>query len=84
MGWFKLIRQNILKRLVGIVTKGASETRVKKSEKKKSSDELLVKDTDFILKLFMRSDFTGTELEQAHSTLSKVASKHQRNLGNAE
>ena len=64
---------------MGIVTRGTSTS---KNQKKKDDTDLKVKDTDFILKLFMRSEFAGTELEQAHSTLTKVASKHQRNLGN--
>ena len=41
-----------------------------------------VKDTDFILKLIYRADFKGTELEQAHNTLTKVADLHKRNLDN--
>jgi hypothetical protein len=41
-----------------------------------------VKDTDFILKLIYRADFKGTELEQAHITLTKVADLHKRNLDN--
>ena len=41
-----------------------------------------VKDTDFILKLIYRADFKGTELEQAHTTLTKVADLHKRNLEN--
>ena len=41
-----------------------------------------VKDTDFILKLIYRAEFKGTELEQAHTTLTKVADLHKRNLDN--
>ncbi len=46
--------------------------------------KLNVKDTDFILKVFYRSEFSGKELEQAFGTLNKVATLHQRNLGNEE
>tara|TARA_B100001939_G_scaffold93559_1_gene80208 strand:- start:326 stop:517 length:192 start_codon:yes stop_codon:yes gene_type:complete len=48
------------------------------------SKVLGVKDTDFILKLIYRADFKGTELEQAHSTLTKVAELHKRNLNNGQ
>ena len=47
---------------------------------KKSENKLNVKDTDFLLKLIMRSSFEGTELEVAHSVLTKLAEFHKVNL----
>ena len=41
-----------------------------------------VKDTDFLLKLIMRSTFEGSELEVAHSVLTKLADTHRINLEN--
>ena len=42
--------------------------------------KLNVKDTDFLLKLIMRSSFEGIELEVAHSVLTKLAEMHKVNL----
>tara|TARA_B100001250_G_scaffold296157_1_gene257684 strand:- start:3541 stop:3723 length:183 start_codon:yes stop_codon:yes gene_type:complete len=42
--------------------------------------KLNVKDTDFLLKLIMRSSFEGTELEVAYSVLNKLAEMHKVNL----
>lgn len=39
-----------------------------------------VKDTDFLLKLIMRSTFEGAELEVAHAVLTKLAEIHRVNL----
>ena len=39
-----------------------------------------VKDTDFLLKLIMRSSFEGNEIEIAHSVLSKLAELHRGNV----
>ena len=39
-----------------------------------------VKDTDFLLKLIMRSTFEGVELEVAHAVLTKLAKMHKVNL----
>ena len=39
-----------------------------------------VKDTDFLLKLIMRSTFEGVELEVAHAVLIKLAEMHKVNL----
>jgi hypothetical protein len=39
-----------------------------------------VKDTDFLLKLIMRSSFEGAELEVAHAVLTKLAEMHKENL----
>ena len=41
-----------------------------------------VKDTDFLLKLFMRSTFEGSEIEIAHVVLTKIAEMHKVNLEN--
>jgi hypothetical protein len=41
---------------------------------------LKVKDTDFLLKLLMRSNFEGNEVEQAYLTIQKLGMMHRRNL----
>jgi len=45
-----------------------------------SNFKLGVKDTDFLLKLIMRSTFEGSELEVAHAVLTKLAEMHKANL----
>tara|TARA_R100001443_G_scaffold41580_1_gene55017 strand:+ start:10333 stop:10518 length:186 start_codon:yes stop_codon:yes gene_type:complete len=42
--------------------------------------KLTVKDTDFLLKLIMGSTFEGSELEIAHSVLTKIVKMHKDNL----
>ena len=42
--------------------------------------KLNVKDTDFLLKLIMRSTFEGIELEVAHAVLTKLAEMHKVNI----
>ena len=42
--------------------------------------KLGVKDTDFLLKIVMRSTFEGTEVELAYNVLSKLTKMHRRNL----
>lgn len=42
--------------------------------------KLNVKDTDFLLKLIMRSSFEGVELEVAHAVLTKLAEMHRVNI----
>lgn len=42
--------------------------------------KLGVKDTDFLLKIIMRSSFEGTELELAYNVVSKLTKMHRRNL----
>ena len=42
--------------------------------------KLNVKDTDFLLKLIMRSTFEGIELEVAHEVLTKLAEMHKANI----
>jgi hypothetical protein len=37
-------------------------------------------DTDFLLKLMMESKFIGSELELAHSVLTKLVKMHKDNL----
>ena len=46
----------------------------------KTSKRFNVKDTDFLLKLIMRSSFEGVELEVAHAVLTKLAEMHKENL----
>tara|TARA_R100000152_G_C6770067_1_gene196109 strand:+ start:1406 stop:1582 length:177 start_codon:yes stop_codon:yes gene_type:complete len=49
-------------------------------DKTVNKPNLNVKDTDFLLKLMMRSSFDGNELEIAHSCLKKLAEIHRVNL----
>ncbi|MBP24313.1 MAG: hypothetical protein CMH20_03370 [Methylophaga sp.] len=49
-------------------------------EESVSEVNLTVRDTDFLLKLIMRSQFEGNEVEQAYNVISKLVSKHRRNL----
>ena len=42
--------------------------------------KLGVKDTDFLLKIIMRSAFEGTEVELAYNVISKLTKMHRRNL----
>tara|TARA_R100000353_G_scaffold86428_1_gene64345 strand:+ start:717 stop:899 length:183 start_codon:yes stop_codon:yes gene_type:complete len=39
-----------------------------------------IKDTDFLLKLIMRSTFDGTEIEIANSVIKKLTEIHRVNL----
>ena len=48
----------------------------------KSEVKFNVKDTDFLLKLIMRSTFEGSEIEIAHVVLTKIAEMHKANLEN--
>ena len=60
---------------------GQEVQKQKQSQQKKFEEiRLSVKDTDFILKLIMRSTFEGIELEVAHSVLIKFAEMHKVNL----
>jgi hypothetical protein len=45
-----------------------------------SEIDLTVKDTDFLLKLLMRSSFQGSEIEQCHSVLMKIAELHKKRI----
>ena len=47
---------------------------------KKDVEKLNVKDTDFILKLFMKSTFNGAEIEQAFEVLKKISDIHRVNI----
>lgn len=49
-------------------------------QQKKIVEKLNVKDTDFILKLFMKSTFTGAEIEQAFEVLKKISDIHRVNI----
>ena len=46
----------------------------------KKEVKLSVKDTDFLLKLIMRSSFEGTEIETAHNVITKLAELHRAYL----
>jgi len=39
-----------------------------------------IKDTDFLLKLIMRSTFDGTEIEVANNVINKLTEMHRFNL----
>ena len=41
---------------------------------------LSIKDTDFLLKVLMKSTFVGSEIEQAYSVISKLAEIHRRKI----
>tara|TARA_R100000995_G_C3443002_1_gene104269 strand:- start:34 stop:216 length:183 start_codon:yes stop_codon:yes gene_type:complete len=41
-----------------------------------------IKDTDFLLKLIMRSTFDGTEIEIANAVIKKLTEMHRLNLEN--
>tara|TARA_R110000803_G_scaffold104072_1_gene172211 strand:+ start:676 stop:849 length:174 start_codon:yes stop_codon:yes gene_type:complete len=42
--------------------------------------KLSVKDTDFLLKLIMRSEFKGAEIESAYNVIQKLSEIHRRHL----
>ena len=42
--------------------------------------KLSVKDTDFLLKLIMRSAFEGAEIESAYNVIQKLSELHRRHL----
>ena len=42
--------------------------------------KLSVKDTDFLLKLIMRSAFEGVEIESAYNVIQKLSEMHRRHL----
>ena len=42
--------------------------------------KLSVKDTDFLLKLIMRSDFAGSEVEIAYQVIQKLSKLHRKHL----
>jgi len=47
---------------------------------KKQEIKLSVKDTDFLLKLIMKSGFEGREIEAAYNVIQKLSEMHRRNL----
>tara|TARA_R100001594_G_scaffold139227_1_gene183453 strand:- start:418 stop:594 length:177 start_codon:yes stop_codon:yes gene_type:complete len=55
-------------------------SKIANAQNNKPSKRFNVKDTDFLLKLIMRSSFEGVELEVAHSVLTKLAEMHKENL----
>jgi hypothetical protein len=42
--------------------------------------KLSVKDTDFLLKLIMRSAFEGVEIESAYNVIQKLSEMHRKHL----
>tara|TARA_R100000278_G_scaffold122783_1_gene109928 strand:+ start:79 stop:273 length:195 start_codon:yes stop_codon:yes gene_type:complete len=56
----------------------AKTTHIIKQEEKVES--LNVKDTDFLLKLIMQSQFSGTEVEIAYKVINKLSKIHRRNI----
>ena len=56
----------------------ALERVMKKNEKQPNrKTELTIKETDFLLKLMERSNFTGMELVQGYQTYEKLYHKHR-------
>ena len=55
---------------------------VVKNNKKESKPpvRLGVKDSDFLLKLIARSQFEGSEVEQAYVTIQKLGKIHRGNI----
>tara|TARA_R110002020_G_scaffold130974_2_gene292858 strand:+ start:6082 stop:6255 length:174 start_codon:yes stop_codon:yes gene_type:complete len=46
----------------------------------KQGIKLSVKDTDFLLKLIMKSSFEGIEIESAYNVIQKLSEIHRQNL----
>jgi len=46
----------------------------------KSSMDLNVKETDFLLKLLLKSSFQGAEIEVAYTTIQKLTESHKAKL----
>jgi hypothetical protein len=46
----------------------------------KSELKLSVKDTDFLLKLIMKSVFEGVEIESAYNVIQKLSEMHRKHL----
>jgi|TARA_R110000824_G_scaffold13774_4_gene59399 hypothetical protein len=42
--------------------------------------KLSVKDTDFLLKLIMKSAFEGVEIESAYNVIQKLSEMHRKHL----
>ena len=49
-------------------------------KKKDTEIKLSVKDTDFLLKLIMRSAFEGVEIESAYNVIKKLSELHRLHL----
>jgi len=47
---------------------------------KKPELKLSVKDTDFLLKLIMKSVFEGVEIESAYNVIQKLSEMHRKHL----
>tara|TARA_R100000458_G_C8190131_1_gene184116 strand:+ start:161 stop:451 length:291 start_codon:yes stop_codon:yes gene_type:complete len=46
--------------------------------------KLTVHDTDFLMKLFLRSSIQGNEIEQAHAVFQKLKALHKGNIEDDE
>ena len=56
------------------------KTGIKQQRDIKPEVKFNVKDTDFLLKMIMRSTFEGSEIMQAHIVLTKLSELHRSNL----
>ena len=59
---------------------GLKKSSFAPSESKDEDVRLDVKDTDFLLKLMLDSNFPGREIEQAYATMTKIAKIHRRGI----
>lgn len=59
---------------------GADNKRNEPARPVSEEVKLGVKDTDFLLKLMMRSTFDGTEIETGNRVLQKLAQMHKENI----
>jgi len=64
----------------GQIVKNKPRGNIVKVEDNKEEVKLNANDTDFLLKLFMDSQFKGSEIDKAHGVLSKLAKLHRDNL----
>ena len=48
----------------------------------KKQTEFTIKETDFLLKLLMASQFMGTDIEVAYSVINKLSEIHREKLEN--
>ena len=78
MGWISTICKNIL--MSRYVSGEQNRTRSKPDNPVSEDVRLGVKETDFLLKLIMRSTFDGTEIETGNRVLQKLARIHKENL----
>tara|TARA_R100001443_G_scaffold105629_1_gene114700 strand:+ start:694 stop:870 length:177 start_codon:yes stop_codon:yes gene_type:complete len=50
--------------------------------KAKVQNEFTIKETDFLLKLLMRSQFDGVDIEVAYTVINKLSEIHKAKLEN--